>query len=74
MTDSPKIKISRCRSCDESIVWMRTDAGKNVPVNADSVDEADLDFNEVRQPMFDETKDHVSHFKTCPHAKQWSRR
>ena len=54
-------KISKCRSCHAYIVWMKTEAGKNMPVDADSVDEGDTLFN---------PKEHVSHFSTCPNASQ----
>jgi hypothetical protein len=53
------IKISKCRSCQAHIVWMKTEAGKNMPVDADSVDEGD--------DLFDPKK-HVSHFSICPNA------
>lgn len=57
------IKLSRCRSCDEYIVWMKTEAGKNMPVDADSCDEDD-------ELIFDPDK-HISHFATCPEADKW---
>ena len=59
------IKVSACRSCDAYIVWMKTEAGKNMPVNADSVDEGDDIFDPAT---------HVSHFSTCPQADQHRRR
>lgn len=68
------IPVSRCRSCDESIVWMRTNTGKNMPVDADTVDEADLETTEDGAPLFDHQKGHVSHFATCPHADEHRRR
>jgi hypothetical protein len=54
-------RITRCRSCQEQIIWFKTAAGKNMPVDADTVepddDELDLDR-------------HTSHFATCPNANQ----
>lgn len=31
--------MSACQSCGEEIVWLRTAAGKAMPVDADSVDD-----------------------------------
>jgi hypothetical protein len=61
------MRITRCRSCDENIVWMRTAKGKSMPVDADSVDEDDLDHEDDGTPKFDYEK-HTSHFSTCPNA------
>lgn len=57
--------FSKCRSCQASIVWMKTARGANMPVDADSVDEGD--------DLFDHTR-HVSHFATCPNAAQHRKR
>ena len=58
-------KVSKCRSCDENIVWLKTERGANMPVDADSVDEGD--------ELFDYEK-HVSHFSTCPLADKHRKR
>jgi len=63
MTDHTK--VSKCRSCQAYIVWMKTEAGKNIPVDADSVEEGD----ELFVPG-----EHVSHFSTCPDADRWRKR
>ena len=52
-------RVVTCRSCGEYIVFLKTATGKSMPVDADSVDEGD--------DQFDHTK-HVSHFATCPDA------
>lgn len=48
-----------CRGCGEQIVWFKTDAGKNMPVNVESVEKGDEQLD---------LKRHVSHFSTCPAA------
>ena len=57
-------RIVRCRGCNAKIIWFKTEAGKNMPVDADTVeaddDELDLDR-------------HISHFSTCPKANQFRR-
>jgi len=55
-------KLSRCKSCDEYIVWVKTEAGNNMPVDADSFEEGD-------ELIFIPDK-HISHFATCPNADQ----
>lgn len=59
---SDHIKVSNCRSCDAQIVWMKTESGRNMPVDVDSVSEGD----EVFDPS-----EHVSHFSTCPDADKF---
>lgn len=51
----------RCRSCGEYIVFLRTAKGSRMPVDVDTVDEGDEEFDPKR---------HVSHFSTCPNADQ----
>jgi len=63
------MKATRCRSCGQPIVWMLTAAGKAMPVNY--THEAEQDARE--QKVYDRAR-HVTHYGTCPQAKQWSRR
>lgn len=63
------ITVKKCRSCKAPIVWMRSKRGKNVPVDADSIDEAELEFDEEGHPQF-VYGTHVAHFTTCPYADQ----
>lgn len=58
-------KVSKCRSCDENIVWLKTATGKNMPVDADTVEEGDEVFD---------SKTHTSHFSTCPEADKFRSR
>ena len=58
-------RTARCRSCDQYIVWLKTEAGANMPVDADSVEEGDKTFD---------AKSHVSHFSTCPDADKFRKR
>jgi hypothetical protein len=51
--------IKRGSSCGALIVWFKTAAGRPMPIDAMSVDPADLNL--------DLTK-HVTHFRTCPNA------
>jgi hypothetical protein len=44
---------------------MKTTLGKNCPVDASSVKEGET--------IFDPAK-HISHFRSCPYAKQWRKK
>lgn len=57
-------RIMRCRSCRAQIIWFRTAGGKNMPVDADTVEPDDDELDLSR---------HVSHFSTCPQASQHRR-
>lgn len=59
------MNVSECRTCHADIVWLKTEAGKNMPVDADTVDEGDT--------LFDNDK-HVSHFATCVDADKHRRK
>lgn len=51
---------AQCRSCEAPIVWVQTQNGKNMPVDAHTYDNGDgLIFNSEK---------HTSHFATCPNA------
>ncbi len=54
-------RITRCSSCRAKIIWFKTRNGKNMPVDADTV-EADDDELDLSR--------HISHFATCPNAAQ----
>jgi hypothetical protein len=48
--------VVSCRSCGADIVFLRTASGKTMPVNADTIEPGDTEFEYGR---------HVSHFSTC---------
>lgn len=59
--------MNKCRSCGKEILWLKTDSGKYIPVDADSVAEYDkmkgiITFNPQTMKI---------HFATCPHANGW---
>jgi hypothetical protein len=63
---------AKCRSCGAYIVWLKTSTGKNMPVDADSLDEAEIEHGE--RPVFDAKEGHISHFATCPDAGKFRKR
>lgn len=64
-TEAHERRIMRCKSCRAQIIWFKTEAGKNMPVDADTVEADDTELDLER---------HVSHFATCPQANQHRRR
>ena len=52
----------KCRACQKEIVFLLTKTGKKMPVDAETVTQDDHQFDHTR---------HVSHFATCPAAKQF---
>jgi hypothetical protein len=55
--------MAKCRSCGAEIVWLKTDAGKSIPVDAESVvDPGAMIFDPDQM---------TSHFATCPDAQKW---
>lgn len=57
--------MSKCRSCDAEIMWVKTKTGKNMPINYDPelVNEKEFDADRME-----------SHFSTCPDANQFKKR
>lgn len=54
---------SKCRSCGYPIIWLKTDAGKNIPVDEDSVADKGATIFDPHQM--------TSHFATCPDVGKW---
>lgn len=60
-TEKHERRITRCRSCNAKIIFLPTAAGRQMPVDADTVEPSD--------ETFDRTK-HTSHFSSCPNASK----
>jgi hypothetical protein len=58
-TEEHERRITRCRSCRAKIIWFKTEGGRNMPVDADTVEPDDDEWDPPR---------HISHFATCPNA------
>lgn len=72
-------KISKCRSCGADIIWVELKNGKKHPLDSEIV-EADgnkvlyLDDITEFKKLPAGRKGYVSHFATCPDAKDWRRK
>lgn len=74
---------STCRSCGAPVVWVRTEAGRPMPLDPEPTptgnviytDEADRRVKVVgtADDLF-ATDRYVSHFATCPHAEEHRQR
>jgi len=60
---------SKCRSCGESIMWVKTLAGRNMPINYDEDLEHEFVGRGKKTPQWDSER-MASHFETCPFAKE----
>lgn len=60
--EAHELRITRCRSCHARIIWFKTDAGKKMPVDADTVEPDDEELDLSR---------HQSHFASCPQRDDW---
>jgi len=64
-TEAHERRITRCRACRARIIFLPTSTGKQMPVNADSVEPEDDEFDHAK---------HESHFATCKAADKFRRR
>jgi hypothetical protein len=76
-----------CRSCGAEIVWARTVNGKTIPIDVDPVEDGNIELQDGAGAMpvavYVKKDDgqlgllasdrYVSHFATCPQAKEWRR-
>lgn len=54
-------RIVHCSSCKAPIIFLQTSAGKQMPVNAETVEEHDTVYEHGR---------HVNHWGSCSNPKQ----
>ena len=56
------MKVVHCSKCNARMVWLKTKAGKAIPVDAATVTDGDTNYQHGR---------HISHFATCKFADQF---
>lgn len=73
------VTISTCRSCEAEIIWVETEKGKRMPIDAEpgpggrftlSDDGKTVAFVHTHMARDDL---YSSHFETCPDSKDWKR-
>lgn len=63
-------KVTKCRSCEAAVVWLRTKRGKPILVDWDSIEDEETLRGENTTFRFGI---HRTHFATCPQANDWRR-
>ncbi len=63
--------MPNCRTCNKEIFWLKTKAGKIMPVDAETVPKKGT--GDIATTIFD-PKTMTSHFATCPQANQHRRK
>ncbi len=75
--------MSLCRSCGQKIDWIKTERGKNMPVDPDYLHWNDAEDGDViidasghvltvnSKLSRPNVKGRMSHFATCPQADRW---
>lgn len=65
-TESHERRTTRCRDlkCNARIIYLENPNGGKIPVDADTVEDDDLVYEQRR---------HVSHFKTCKNPNRFSK-
>ena len=56
------MRMSRCKSCNREIVWIKMKSGKAMPVDVPALTVITEDGDTI--------KAYTSHFATCPNANQ----
>ena len=78
--------MSICRSCGAQIDWVKTTAGKNMPVEGEHVEYNDAEegmvlitdggnvYKVTPDKHLPSVKGRISHFSTCPNADDWRKK
>lgn len=60
--------VSKCKSCNQNIYWVKMESGELMPVDADSVTKLVVLSGDRKQGAIRDIT--VSHLESCPNAKQ----
>jgi hypothetical protein len=61
--EAPRIpQVAKCTACGREIIWLRTRAGKNMPVHAETVQAGDNEYTYGK---------HEPHWGACPKANEF---
>lgn len=68
------MNTSRCKSCNQEIIWAVTPKGKNTPLDAKKVKIAQvMDMGGILK-IEEAHEGHLSHWATCPNADEHRRK
>jgi hypothetical protein len=61
-----------CRSCHAPVLWAKTVAGKDMPLDPAPVDNGNINLQAgIARYVDPGAGQYVSHFATCPQGKTW---
>lgn len=66
----------KCRSCGAAVRWVLTSTGKRMPLDLDPQENGNITLDESGMASVGKTGEgprYVSHFASCPQAKNWRR-
>lgn len=67
--------MGECRSCGAEVIWVETEKGRRMPVDAESTEGGNIVLVDgVAKYVKAGEGTHVSHFVTCPNAKSHRRK
>lgn len=77
---SEVMRATSCQSCGAPIKWVVTEAGRNMPIDAEPSEKGNLllidryvRFVKTREREDRDVPLYISHFATCPDARAWKR-
>ena len=62
------MKMIKCTSCGQYIVFLQTSKGNWMPTDAASVFDIEYEVPDMEPPEFSRAAGHMSHFATCANA------
>jgi hypothetical protein len=69
------MKIDRCRSCRAEIIWVKTEKGKRMPVDAAQSHRGNFFLDTATMTVYfgrgAAKTGYSSHFATCPQNAKW---
>lgn len=57
--------FGRCRDCKETIAWMKTYKGRNIPVNINTISDEEKEALQRGNDLMFDPMTHACHFDTC---------
>lgn len=78
--------MTKCRSCEAEILWVKTQAGKNMPCDPTELGHDEMENGDVlvtldgyvrkvdKSQSLPNVKGYVSHFSTCKDADSWRKK
>ena len=63
-------RISKCSSCEASIIWVKSEANRDMPLDAEPTRGLVIRKDDGMLPVAVMTDVYRSHFATCPNAAQ----